>query len=82
MKKVTLYTFEVCPYCEQAKLMLGSLNVEFTETKLSRDELGDFAKKTGMSTVPQIFFDDELIGGFSDLAELVSSGKFNEKIGR
>jgi glutaredoxin 3 len=80
MKKVTVYTFEICPFCVQAKLMLQSLNVEFKEIELSRDELADFSEKTGMSTVPQIFFGDELIGGFTDLAALVQSGEVHNKL--
>lgn len=80
MKNVTVYTFEVCPFCVQAKLMLQGLNVDFKEIELTRDELAEFSAKTGMSTVPQIFFGEELIGGFTDLAALVQSGEVHDKL--
>ena len=76
MKKVTVYSFEVCPFCVQAKMMLDSLNVEYTELIVSREEVQELSKKSGMLTVPQIFVEDTCIGGFTDLAAKVRSGEF------
>ncbi len=81
MKNVKLYSFEVCPFCVQAKALLGALGVEFTEQIVTRDELADLTKATGMMTVPQIFVEDELIGGFTDLQAAVQSGEFQQKVG-
>ncbi len=77
---VIIYSFEVCPYCEQAKALLNGLGVEFEERKVSRDELSDLASKTGMYTVPQIFVGETLIGGFTDLQAKVSDGSFQQLI--
>ena len=76
MKKVTVYSFEVCPFCVQAKMMLESLNVEYTEHIIDREKVQELSKKSGMLTVPQIFVEDECIGGFTDLAAKVKSGEF------
>ncbi len=81
MKQVKLYSFEVCPFCIQAKALLGALGVEFEEQIVTRDELSDITKQTGMMTVPQIFVEDELIGGFTDLQAAVQSGEFQTKVG-
>ena len=75
MKKVTVYSFEVCPFCVQAKMLLEWLNVEYTELIVSRDEVQELSKKSGMLTVPQIFVEDICIGGFTDLAAKVQSGE-------
>ncbi len=78
MKKVKLYSFEVCPFCDQAKMLLNGHNIEFEEIVLSREELAELSAKTKMMTVPQIFFGEKLIGGFTDLAALASEGKLQE----
>lgn len=80
MKQVKLYSFEVCPFCVQAKAMLGALGVDFEEEIVTREELSALTAKTGMLTVPQIFVADELIGGFSELQVAVQSGEFQQKI--
>jgi len=38
--------------------------------------------RTGMRTVPQIFIDDKLIGGFNELAALDSKGELDRMLGR
>ena len=44
MKKVTVYSFEVCPFCVQAKMMLESLNVEYTEHIIDREKVQELSK--------------------------------------
>lgn len=72
MKKVTIYTTNTCPYCDRAKALLKSKGVNYTEVNLDGkpDELKALKERTGLRTVPQIFFDEELIGGYTDLAAL------------
>ena len=77
--KVLLYTKEYCPYCKHAKRLLESKGVTYEEHNLE-DKPEDFAalmKKTGLRTVPQIFIGDQLIGGYSDMAELDREGKLD-----
>jgi len=76
MKKVTLYSMLNCPYCVKAKALLTQRSVPFETIMI--DEWSDqewevFAKKSGMKTLPQVFVDDKLIGGFTQLAEVDAS---------
>jgi glutaredoxin 3 len=58
-----------CPYCEQAKALLNSKGIQFEEKKIgdgyTREELLEAVPNA--RTVPQIFLDDKLIGGFTEL---------------
>ncbi len=79
MKKVVVYTSPSCPYCVRAKELLKRKNVPFEEKLIGwDDEAGweEMRKKSGgMKTVPQIYIDDKLVGGYTDLAALDSAGK-------
>ena len=72
MAKVTVYTTTFCPYCQSAKRLLTQKGVAFTEVNLTDkpDELQALKQRTGLRTVPQIFINDELIGGYTELAAL------------
>ena len=63
-----------CPYCDQAKALLKSKNIEFEERKIgdgyTKEEL--LAAVPTARTVPQIIIDGKLIGGFTDLQKYVS----------
>ncbi len=78
MKKVKVYSFEVCPFCEQAKMLLKGNNIDFEEIVLNREQLAELTAKTKMMTVPQIFFGETLIGGFTELAAVAGEGKLFE----
>jgi glutaredoxin 3 len=58
-----------CPYCDQAVALLKSKGIQFEERKLgdgySKEELLEAVPNA--RTVPQIFIDDQLIGGFNEL---------------
>lgn len=73
MPKITVYTMAHCPYCERAKSLLKSKNLPFDEVKVPLDDdagWDDLYRKSGMRTMPQIFADDRLIGGYAELAQL------------
>ena len=82
MAQVKVYTTAYCPFCVQAKRLLDSEKIEFEEINLEGkwDELDALKAKTGMRTVPQIFINDELIGGFQELSGLRSSGELHSKL--
>ena len=73
MMKVEIYTKDQCPYCVQAKNLFKSKGWEFTEHHINattRDTLlENLTIRLGESprTVPQIFIDDQAIGGYTDL---------------
>lgn len=58
-----------CNQCEQAKALLTQRNIPFEERKIgdgyTKEELLEAVPTA--RTVPQIFLDDELVGGFTEL---------------
>lgn len=84
MANVEIYTKGLCPYCADAKALLRSKGVEFTEYDISmggprRIEMLDRAP--GRTTVPQIFIDDRHIGGCDDLYALDRRGGLDPLLG-
>jgi glutaredoxin 3 len=78
MKKVIVYTRDYCPYCDRAKALLNQRGIPFVEDKsvwTDDSKREALVKRTGMKTVPQIFADDVLIGGYTELAALDSQDK-------
>jgi len=58
-----------CPYCDQAKALLTQKGIRYEERKIgdgySKEELLEAVPNA--RTVPQIFLDGNLIGGFTEL---------------
>lgn len=79
--KVEVYTWRTCPYCISAKELLEQKNVEFIEYRIDGDESArsQMAKRAnGRRSVPQIFIDDQHIGGCDDMYYLDSQGKLDQ----
>ena len=77
MAKVEVYTTAWCPYCVRAKALLRSKGVEFTEIDVSdddelREKMTELAG--GRRTVPEIFINDRIVGGYDELRALESEG--------
>jgi len=75
--KVEIYTWRTCPFCIRAKALLKRKGVEFTEYAIdadaaARDKMTDRAN--GGRTLPQIFINDQHIGGCDDIHELDAQG--------
>lgn len=73
MKKIIVYSMLNCPYCVKAKALLTQRGVSFETIMIDdwSDEAWDeWVKKSGMKTVPQIYVEDQLIGGYTQLAEV------------
>ncbi len=79
MAKVLIYTKSSCPYCVRAKDLLKRKGAAFDEIYLDDhpEQYAELKKKTGMMTVPQIFINDQLVGGFSELSALENAGKLD-----
>jgi glutaredoxin 3 len=62
-----------CTYCEQAKKLLASKDIEYEERNLAEgwsvQQLHEAVP--GARTVPQIFVDDKYVGGYTQLVELL-----------
>jgi glutaredoxin 3 len=69
MKNIVIYSSEHCPYCTWAKKLLQDKNLTFTEIRVDLDEKEreQMMSRSGRRTVPQIFIDDQHIGGYDDL---------------
>lgn len=61
-------------------MLLQRKGVEFTEIKVSSDEVRNemIKKSDGRMTVPQIFINEKHIGGCDDLYALESSGELDK----
>lgn len=80
MAKVEVYTTDYCPYCVKAKDLLKRKNVAFSEIKMTTTEQREalVLRTNGRKTVPQIFINDQLIGGCDDLYQLESEKKLDD----
>ncbi len=80
MSKVEIYTWQYCPFCIRAKSLLKKKNVTFTEHKIDGDDSARalmIKRANGRRTVPQIFIDNEAIGGCDELYELDQEEKLD-----
>jgi glutaredoxin len=70
-KKVEIYSKSNCSYCEMAKQYFDNQNIEYTLYDV--ENISTFkdllARNPSARTMPQIFINDELIGGYTDLIE-------------
>jgi glutaredoxin 3 len=80
MARIQMYTTRWCGYCVRAKTLLESRGLEFEEISLDDDP--GFRRRllelTGNWTVPQIFVDDEPIGGYTELWQLDRTGELDK----
>lgn len=70
---VEIYTWQTCPFCIRAKMLLWWKGATFTEYKIDGDETARAAmamRSDGRRSVPQIFINDQHIGGCDDLYQL------------
>ncbi|MBD0268575.1 MAG: glutaredoxin 3 [Cyanobacteria bacterium Co-bin8] len=77
---VEIYTWQTCPYCIRAKLLLWWKGVRFIEYKIDGNggaRVRMAARANGRKTVPQIFINDHHIGGCDDLYGLDRVGRLD-----
>jgi glutaredoxin 3 len=80
MARIRMYTTAWCGYCVRAKTLLEQRGLPYEEIRMDDDP--HFRQKllelTGRWTVPQIFIDDEPIGGYTELWSLDRDGHLEE----
>ena len=81
MKNITVYSGPMCGYCDAAKRLLERNKLKFSEIDVSsgeniRDEM--IKKSNGQRTIPQIFFGDHHVGGYTELRALEKENKLKE----
>ena len=84
MKKVEIYTGPLCAFCDFAKALLDRKGISYKEIFIGDDanKMEEMIKKSnGMRTVPQIFIDEQHIGGNDKLQALERDGKLNSILG-
>lgn len=76
MANIEIYTKQTCPYCHRAKALLSRKNVPFQEIAIDGDTVvrEEMIKRSGRTTVPQIFIDGQHVGGCDDLHALDARG--------
>lgn len=77
---VEIYTWSMCPFCIRAKALLDKKNVTYTEYCIDGDNQARSqmtVRANGHSSLPQIFINDELIGGCDDLHSLDRQGELD-----
>ncbi|NNM59228.1 MAG: glutaredoxin 3 [Legionellales bacterium] len=79
MANVTIYSTKTCPYCVQAKQLLDRKGISYTEIFVDEDDLmrTKMIELSGRRTVPQIFINEQAIGGCDDLYTLERSGELD-----
>ncbi|HXV01955.1 MAG TPA: glutaredoxin 3 [Gaiellaceae bacterium] len=77
MARVRMYTTRWCGYCVRAKALLEQRGIPYEEISLDDDPAfrQTVHDLTGRWTVPQIFIDDEAIGGYVELWRLDQAGE-------
>lgn len=80
MAKVTIYSRSWCSFCAQAKALLAQKNVNFDEIdiELTPEKRDEMITLTGRTSVPQLFINQQPIGGCDDLMALNASGELDK----
>ncbi|QBQ53762.1 glutaredoxin 3 [Nitrosococcus wardiae] len=83
MPKVVMYTTAWCPYCIGARRLLDDKGVDYKEIRvdLEPEQRAIMIARSRRRTVPQIFIDDQSIGGFDDLVRLEQARELNTLLG-
>ena len=73
-----MYTGPLCNFCDAAKRLFSRNNIKYQEIDISSKEglMDEMIKKSnGKRTIPQIFFENDHIGGYVELRELEKNGE-------
>ena len=79
MKNIEIYSTNDCPWCIRARALLESKEIAYEDIIITSD--GDRAQemvgRSGRLTVPQIFINNEFIGGFDELLLINQAGQLD-----
>ncbi len=80
---IVIYGTEFCSYCAAARMLLKKKGLDYEDILVSNDEdkRREMERLSGGHTVPQIFINDEPIGGFDELYSLDQEGRLDEMLG-
>lgn len=80
--KIKMIKKNPCPYCDRAQNFFEGkgLQVEIVDLTNNMGEMQKIKAETGWATVPMIFINDKLIGGYNDLKALDEAGKLDAMV--
>ena len=73
MAIIEVYSKDYCPYCKAAKSLLEQLGWRYKEYEVTQNwkKHQEMIRRSGRKTVPQVFIDDQHIGGYDDFSAYV-----------
>jgi len=76
---VVMYTTSWCPYCTRAKQLFARKGVQYTEIDVDAVEGArvEMQRRSGRTSVPQIFVGARHLGGFDDTNALDQRGELD-----
>ena len=79
MANVTIYSSNYCPFCTRAKQLLSSKGIDFKEMRVDGAPKlrAEMTKKSGRTSVPQIWIGEKHVGGCDDLFDLEHNKKLD-----
>ena len=79
---IEIYTKNTCPYCHMAKDLLKQKEAAYSEIPIDGDQQlrAKMIERAGRHTVPQIFINDQHVGGYDDLAALERAGMLDNML--
>jgi len=82
MSNIIVYSTAYCPYCVRAKQLLERKGAEYKEFMVDQDPtlMQEMMERSQRRTVPQIFINDQSIGGYDELAQLDAKGELDNLI--
>jgi len=81
MNNIEIYTRPGCGYCTHAKRLLSSKGLVFTEYDVYQhpEKISEMRYRTGGRTYPQLFINDQAVGGFEALLQLEKHKRFSNE---
>lgn len=80
MRKVTIYSMEVCSSCDRVKNMLDAREIPYEEVVMAPDspELDELSQRSGMTSLPQVYIGSILLGGGTETMAAAGSGMLDD----
>ncbi|HID36201.1 MAG TPA: glutaredoxin 3 [Ghiorsea sp.] len=78
--KIEVYSGDFCPYCVRAKSLLKQRGLSFIEYNVQQEpgKHAEMMKRShGGRSIPQIFINDQHVGGCDELVALDKQGKLD-----
>jgi ribonucleoside-diphosphate reductase subunit M1 len=72
-EKITIYTTHDCKWCDMLKVLLKRKNIDYTQIVISSDGFEDFKQKHNVSSLPQLYHGEKLVGGYSSVLNILKN---------